>query len=142
VAAASVAKGLDLQGITGEADILALSAVESFWGKWTTNPSKYSGFPGAWFGMHGPLRGETTCAPITNSQECVAEFPSFLAAAQAFASTKGQLVKGTTDPKDFFTTLQVKGKFGWNSSDPVKSYVHVTMQVETSIEDCLRILGQ
>jgi hypothetical protein len=139
--ATTVAKSLGISGTTGEADILALSAVESYWGNWTTDPSKYSGFPGAWFGMHGPLKGEAQCAPIGNSKECVAEFSSFLAAGMAFANTKGQLVYGVTDPTTFFSTLQTKGKFGWTSTDPVKSYVSVTTKVEASIETCMKILG-
>jgi hypothetical protein len=107
------------EGLMAEADVLALSALESGWGKFT------GGVSGAWFGMHGPLPGQTTCVPTQTPGQCVSSFPSFLAAGTAFANSKaGQAVRGVTNPTTFFTTLNSKPySFGWTSTSPVGSYV-------------------
>jgi RHS repeat-associated protein len=146
--AAKAAGNLSLKGTTGEADILALSAVESAWGTFkykdpSTGQMK-TGFPGAWFSMHGAQPGMSVCAPIPGGSGCVAEFPSFDAAAQAFVqSWQGQLVNNTTDPKDFFTKLQVTGKFGVNKNgSPVPWFLTITLSVETDIDNCLKATAQ
>jgi len=147
--AASLSIDPDTTGTTyGDSDILALSSVESNWGTFKYKDKKTgqlkTGFPGAWFGMHGPLPGETTCAqiPYAKPGSCVAEFSSFLAAGEAFANSwQGQLVVGVSAPSLFFGTLQSPGKFGWDSKDPVLDYVTVLDGRQHWIDSCVNTLG-
>ena len=95
--------------IEGDSDILGLSAVESGWGtfQWKDDQGNFhAGFQRAWFGMHGPLSGESQCAQIPAGGGCVAEFPSYAAAVQAWARTDGQLVVNVTDPNSSYTIMQ------------------------------------
>jgi hypothetical protein len=134
------AQELSLAGNTGEADILALSAVESFWGKWTTNPRVGPGFPGAWFGQHGPVPGQVSCTNFYRDGKvagCVSIFASFAAAANAFVNTKGQLVIGQTNPQTFFTTLtSPQGGFAIGGSG-MSTY----LSVENGLDNCLNSLN-
>jgi hypothetical protein len=149
-AAAQVAAELGISGAVGDSDILALSALESGWGGFA------GGYPGAWFGMQGILgaqyyAGETDCveiskSPKSKSRACEMEFSSFGAAAQVFASNKGSLVQGVSDPTQFFTNLHTR-QGGFAQGSTLQAYLYGAngkpgaLATEAWVQSCLTTLG-
>jgi hypothetical protein len=85
--------------------------------------------------------GETACASITGTTStCEMEFSSFSAAAAVFASNKGSLVKGVSDPKKFFTNLHTK-KGGFSQKQSLAAYLKDALGTEAWIDSCLKTLG-
>ncbi|HUP04205.1 MAG TPA: RHS repeat-associated core domain-containing protein [Bryobacteraceae bacterium] len=140
-AAAQTAKQLGIGGAAGDADILALSGVESAWGTFT------GGFQGSYFGMMGVVgrkfyAGETACAQIKGQKKfCEMEFSSFAAAAAVFASNEAKAVSGVSDPTSFFTNLYTIGKFGVGTYSTAADYATSMDKSWQWVENCLKTLG-
>ena len=104
-------------------NILVLAAVESDFGRnrfvregnnffalSTTRQNPLPGQIGLMIAMGDPNVG-------------MAKFQDFLTCGKAFAQTRGQLIKGETDPARFASTLQNRGKFGIGPQGALPAYV-------------------
>jgi len=146
-AAATTAAALGIGGETGDADILALSGVESGWGSFT------GGFPGAYFGMQARVGatfypGETKCATIWLDKDhkkagnaCEMEFSSFAAAAAAFAKAKGSIVNGAADPTTFFSNLYQGAGYASQTFHTAAQYVKYMLTAWQMVDNCIQALG-
>jgi hypothetical protein len=104
-------------------NILGLSALESSFGS-----SRFAVEGSNFFGLHGsskaPLPNQKSLIPAKGDPTVgMAVYENYLASAESFAKTKGQLVIAVTDPRRFATILQTKGKFGIGPTGPIQSYV-------------------
>jgi RHS repeat-associated protein len=138
--ASHAAAELGLQGTTGEADILGISAIESGWG--------HPAFKNAFFGMHGPLPGQEACVKAArNPTECVSTFSDYLASAEAFVWKEKSLLQGKTDPGQFAAIANGPvAKFGWGDIGggkfgPLPNYIPDLVGTIHHLDKCLKSAG-
>lgn len=96
------------------ANILGLAALESGWGRgdFVLDGPSIAESTNSYFGMAAPqpfMNGTTQAA---GSNHLVASFANYDDALKAFVATKGDIIRNISDPTEFATAIQIKGKFG------------------------------
>jgi hypothetical protein len=104
-------------------NILGLAAFESDFGR-----SRFATHGNNLFGLSTskdkPLPGQIgIMLNQANPDQGMSMFPDYLTSANAFAQTKGQLIKGETEPAKFASILQNRGQFGLVFNRPLATYV-------------------
>lgn len=132
---ADTQKAADQLGIPVE-NILALSALESSWGK---HPFAAQG--NNYFGIHYPAPYATGYVQAKRGPAKVATFASYADSLKSFAQISGSLVRDKSDPEAFAAALQNSGKFGVDTTTGAKVPTYVP-NVAATIRGLRAIVGR
>ena len=101
-------------------NILALSALESKWGR-----SRFAVEGNNYFGIHYPAPYASGYLQARRGPIKVAAFASYADSLKSFIAISGSLVRGKGDPEAFAAALQNSGKFGINPTTGAKVPTYV-----------------